>query len=553
MQTSNHWENSIGNKAKRTKFDKSHTHITTLNTGELIPIMWDEVYPGDTWEGFTRQLIRATTQKNPVMDNSYVEINFWFVPNRLVMEEWKYFQGESKSAWAQKSNIQVPHLKAPDTTGWKKGGLADRLGFPINTPNITNSALPVRAYTLIWNEWYRDQNLQDEAHLDKGSSDKQGRNEGDDYVTRLELGGAVALANKCHDYFTSALPGQQKGDPVEIKLLGDAPVVTRPQTHEQEQNEIGIILDGVAGTGGSYQLKIGAKGGEGSQIFASKTPDSEEQPTELLNRPSNLWANLSEVTGVTVTQLRNSAVLQQLLELDAAGGTRYVEKLANHWDVISGDARQQRPEKITGSKQPIQVTQVPMTNQTTSGESETNQNLGDLGAYSQTLTQSGKFKKSFTEHGIIMALATIRYPHTYQQSSERKANRRYLTDYYDPIMAHISEQPILNKEIFAQGNEQDNEIFGWQEPWADLKFSLNRTSGDMRSAKTESLDRWHYGDFYKELPKLSSSWIGEDLAPVDRTMVYDHTVSPQWKAMFALYMHVTRNMPLYNLPGLKRI
>lgn len=534
------FENTIGSHPKHSKFFRNQEHKTTMNASDLIPIFIDEVLPGDTFKLTTKAVIRQTTLIKPVMDNSYIDISYYFIPNRLVMDDWKKFMGENTDgAWAVQTKPTIPQITSP-TGGWEIGTIADYMGIPTGISNLSVSALPFRAYALIYNEWYRDQNLQQEAHLDKGNATKTGTND-KNYITDLECGGMPAKAGKYHDYFTSALPAPQKGQPIKLPLGDLAPVTTGKQ---QEATPTTAL---------SWQVinsKTTPSGIIGTDTKGITNSDGTNKTGDKI-APNNLYADLRQATSITINELREAITMQQLLELDARGGTRYVEMLKSHFGVNSGDARQQRPEYLGGIHQPLTVQQVPQTNSTDATTPQAN-----LAAFGHSGLENRSFKKSFTEHGHIIGIATIRYNHTYQQGLEKMWSRKDREDFYDPIFANIGEQPILNKEIFAQGTDKDSETFGYQEPWAEYRYKPNRVSGKFRSKAKDPLDIWHYGDFYKELPKLSAEWIQEDQSNIDRTLAIKSTgenAEPQYQCDFFFKNEIERPMPTYSIPGLHKI
>ncbi|WP_338986065.1 major capsid protein [Spiroplasma endosymbiont of Thecophora atra] len=542
------FENTISSHPKHSKFFRNQEHKTTMNASDLIPIFVDEVLPGDTFKLTTKVIIRQTTLIKPVMDNSYIDISYYFVPNRLIWDDWKKFMGENTDgAWAVQTKPTIPQITAPNE-GWEIGTIADYMGIPTGILNLSVSALPIRAYTLIFNEWYRDQNLQQEVHLDKGSATKQGTNR-NNYINDLECGGIPAKAGKYHDYFTSALPSPQKGQPISIPIGELAPVKTG--TNRNEIPEEPLYMRGKKGSAlgtGTTSLNINST----QNIGIVEQGNNISPPAGAAQMaPTNLYADLRQASSITINELREAITMQQLLELDARGGTRYVEMLKSHFGVNSGDARQQRPEYLGGIHQPLTVQQVPQTNSTDATTPQAN-----LAAYGHSGLENRSFKKSFTEHGHIIGIATIRYNHTYQQGLEKMWNRKDREDFYDPIFANIGEQPILNKEIFAQGTDKDNETFGYQEPWAEYRYKPNRVSGKFRSKAKDPLDIWHYGDFYKKLPKLSAEWIQEDQSNIDRTLAIKSTgenAEPQYQCDFFFKNEIERPMPTYSIPGLNKI
>lgn len=549
------FESTVGSHPKHSKFYRNQEHKTTMNAGDLIPIFVDEVLPGDTFNLTTKAVVRQTTLIKPVMDASYIDISYWFVPNKLIMDDWKKFMGENTDgAYAVITKPTIPQVTSPNANegGWKTGTIADYMGVPTGIANLSVSALPFRAYTLIYNEWYRDQNLQKEAHLDKGNATKSGNN-GTNYVTDLECGGMPAKAGKYHDYFTSALPSPQKGNPISISLGTEIPVITGKNRNEIPEEP--MYMRGKKGSGlgtGTTTINMTSKDNIGilEQGNGITPPAGSAQIA-----PTNLYADLRQATSITVNELREAITMQQLLELDARGGTRYVEMLKSHFGVNSNDARQQRPEYLGGIHQPLSIQQVPQTSWV-DPEQPKGTPQANLSAYSQSNLKNRSFKKAFTEHGHIIGMATIRYNHTYQQGLDKMWSRKDREDFYDPIFANIGEQPILNKEIFAQGTDKDNEIFGYQEAWAEYRYKPSKISGKFKSKDKDSLDVWHYGDFYKELPKLSETWIQEDQNNIDRTLAIKSTgknAEPQYQCDFYFENEVERPMPTYSIPGLKKV
>lgn len=552
---------------QRSTFDRSSGHKTTFNAGKLVPIYVDEVLPGDTFEMKTSAIIRGSTPIFPVMDNANLDIYFFFVPNRLVWDHWKEFNGENTtSKWEQTVEYSIPQMAPPSSTGtvptegWEKGTLADYMGIPTKVgpgaaqanAQWTVNHLPFRAYCLIWNEWFRDQNLQDPVLIDKGDSQTNGRHlipEGNSitFENQAALQGANLLpVNKYFDYFTGALPEPQKGPDVLLPLGSLAPVITN------QTNNPGI-------TGNSPEMKfvsnqnlqdqkniiIGPTGGGGGSLLTGQVT-TETISGKLI--PSNLVTDLSNATSATINELRLAFQLQRLYERDARGGTRYIEIIKSHFGVTSPDARLQRPEYLGGERIPINIDQVIQTSATT--EETTPQ--GNTAAYSLTGSQGSYFKHSFVEHGYVLGLACVRTEHTYQQGLEKIWNRKNRFDFYWPALANIGEQAILNKEIYLQASKATNEeAFGYQEAWAEYRYKPSRVSSAFRSNNTiGSLDAWHYADYYEELPKLSAEWVQETYKNVDRTLAVQSTLEDQYIADFWFKCKCTRPMPIYSIPGL---
>ncbi len=535
--------NPINLDIQRSRFVRPSTHKTTFNAGNLIPIYVDEVLPGDTFKMNMSSVIRMSTPIYPVMDNANLDVYFFFVPNRLVWDHWKEFFGENNSThWEQPVEYEVPQITAP-TGGWAKGTIADYMGIPTKIENISVQALPFRAYCKIWNDWFRDQNLKDPAMISMDETTTAGANTGD-YVTNAEKGALPLKVAKYHDYFTAALPEPQKGPEVTIGGVGGyLPVITRADTTNP------TVTMNYAKTGGTdvvgnhvYAVMWNPTDGNKAVTKAWENPGSGY--TEIA--PNNLWADMSQGTATSINALRQAFAIQRLYEKNARGGTRYIEIIRAHFGVQSPDARQQRSEYLGGTRVPINMDQVVQTSN--SGNGITPQ--GNTAAYSLTAFNESMFTKSFTEHGYIIGLACIRTEHTYQQGIERFWSRKKMLDYYFPTLANLGEQAILNKEIYAQGNATDNEAFGYQEAWAEYRYKPSRVSGAMRSNYQTTLDAWHYADKYTQQPILSSEWIDETSANIDRTLAVQSANEDQFIADFYFACEATRPMPLYSIPGL---
>lgn len=523
---------------QRSKFTRNFDHKTTFNTGDLIPIFVDEVLPGDTFSVDSAGVVRMSTPIFPVMDNAYCDIYYFFVPNRLVWNHWREFYGENReTAWEQPVEYEIPQITAPEH-GWQKGTIADYMGIPINVSGFSVSALPFRAYVLIWNEWFRDQNLKDPAMVNLDDATVQGVNDGD-YVKNAQLGALPLKVAKPHDYFTSALPEPQKGPAVLLPLGSQAPVIVGAEPISSfSGNELkfskadGGALPNNSGLGIQFEGKVA-------------TTIATETGFKWTVAPSNLYADLSVAQAATVNQLRLSFAVQRLYEKRARGGSRYIEQIKALFGVDSPDSRQQRPEYLGGSRIPISMNQVLQTSGTTDVSPQ-----GNTAAYSQTNYNVNSFTKSFTEHGFVIGLACVRTSHTYQQGIERFWSRKKFFDFYVPQLANIGEQAILNKELYAQGNAKDDEAFGYQEAWADYRYKPSRVSGAFRSTYAKPLDAWHYADYYESQPFLSSEWIDETRENMNRTLAVQDTLEDQFIADFYFGLSCVRPMPLYSIPGL---
>jgi hypothetical protein len=538
----------------RSRFDRSSSVKLSFNVGDVVPFYVDEVLPGDSFQIRTSKVVRMQTLLTPLMDNIYLDTYFFFVPNRLTWEHWKQFNGENtESAWIPQTEYQVPQLTAP-AAGWSVGTIADYMGIPTGVENLSVNALPFRAYALIMNEWFRDQNLTDPLNIPVDDATVQGVNTGT-YVSDVAKGGLPFKASKYHDYFTSCLPAPQKGPDVTIQTaqLGNAPVVpmNKPVPKDLLNYPYNVYIpNGNGDFEAGYHAGSVHKNAFGGAYWLADTGNADLDPTidnGVAGYPANLWAQFDNTVSVaTINELRTAFQIQKLYERDARGGTRYIEILKSHFGVTSPDARLQRPEYLGGSRVPININQVIQQSSTAEGTTP----LGDTAAYSLTTDVHGDFMKSFVEHGFVIGVMVARYDHTYQQGIERFWSRKSRFDYYWPVLANIGEQAVLNKEIYAQGTAQDNEVFGYQEAWADYRYKPNRVAGEMRSTYAQSLDVWHLGDDYSQLPKLSDSWIREDKANVNRVIAVSDQNANQLFADIYIQNRTTRPMPLYSIPGL---
>lgn len=520
-------ENPIIN-IQRARFKRNHTNKTTFNAGKLIPIDSTEVIPGDTIKMRCHAVIRMSTPIKPVMDNAWADIYYFFIPWRLVWEHWEELQGANKSGpWVDQAEYTVPQVTAP-TGGWNKGTIADYFTIPTKVENLSISALYFRAYCMTWNEWFRDENLQNFTYMPTDDSTTTGSN-GSNMVTDAVAGGIPLPVAKIHDYFTSALPEPQKGPDVLLPLGQEAPV--------RNIREDAVIY---------LQTNNGNTGIEmtSNNFNINKTNGN---TTGVVNNIIGLSADLSNATAATINNLRQAFQLQKMFEKDARGGTRYIEILKNHFGVTASDARLQRPEYLGGQRVPIQVAQVLQTSST-----DTESPQGNTAAFSLTINSDNGFTKSFEEHGVILTLCCVRTGHSYQQGLNKKFSRKTRTDFYMPVFANIGEQPILNKEIYAQGNAKDEEVFGYQEAWAEYRYKPNTITGEFRSnvAENGGLDIWHYADYYTSLPTLGNDFIQETAVNIDRTLAVQSSVSDQFIADFYFEEIDTRPMPVYSIPGL---
>lgn len=507
--------------AQRSVFNRSFTHKTTFAEGYLIPFYCDEVIPGDTFSCRLTAFLRLSTLLFPIMDNLYFDVQYWYVPNRLLWTNWVYFMGEQNNP-ADTTNFTVPQVTTPGG-GFAKLSLYDYMGIPpsiASTPTINN--LLGRAYNFIWNQEYRDQNLQNSVHLDTGNGPDTASN----YVL-LQRG-------KRHDYFTSCLPWPQKvtdGSTLNVPLSGTAPIVSSG-THVQLINSANSntgFWKVVAVNPGNTQMDPNPAAAAGEIIFGS---------------PTGLNADLSQASGVTVNQLRQSIQLQRFFEKDARGGTRYPELIKNHFGVISPDFRLQRPELLSTSHHPFNVHPVPQTSGTgMTGETTPQANLA---AYGTCTVHNSGFTKSFTEHGVIIGICSVRADLTYQQGIERPWFRQTRYDFAFPVLAHLGEQTVLNQEIFVSGNSSDTQVFGYQERYAEMRYKPSIVSAEFRSSYTTPLDAWHLAQNFGALPTLGASFIVEN-APMSRILA-SGAVTHFLADMF-ISLKCARPLPVYSVPG----
>lgn len=520
----------------RARFKRDYSLLTTMNEGDLVPIYCDEVLPADTAKIDLNALMRMSTPLYPVMDNCYCDFYFFFIPARLLWEHFENLMGQNDSSfWAEKTEYTTPKTTAPEG-GWKVGTLADYFGIPTGVANLQVNSLPFRAYAKVWNEWFRDENLQQPVTMSKTDATTAGSNTGTN-LTDAEAGGLPLKVCKYKDYFTSCLPSPQKGKAVKLPLTGNAPIV-------------GKNVDN--GENIEYSLRVVDGGNVRVSDFYINAPDIKypNGSTRVQDESQNafLYADLGTIQATNINELRQAIAVQHILERDARTGTRYKEYLQGAWGVTSPDARLDRSEYIGGYRLPININQVIQTSAT-----DTTSPQGNTAAFSMTTMSRNMATYSATEHGFILGLAAVRVDHSYQQGLSRMWTRSTRFSYYDPMLANLGEQAVLNQEIYAQGNAVDEEVFGYQEAWADYRYRTNMITGEMRSDYAQTLDAWHYADKYTQLPKLSSEWIKEGTENIDRTIAVQSDNSRQFICNFYFDQTWTRAMPIYSLPGLDTI
>lgn len=563
----------------RSRFKRDQNVKFTFDAGKLIPFYVDEVLPGDTFSVDTAGLVRMTTPIFPVMDNAYLDVYYFFVPNRIVWEHWKEFMGENTTgAWEQKTEYSVPQLYLAGFTMKsgteieasaigtvpEEGSILDYMGIPTKCNRVAAitidkaekdigiNALPIRGYVKIWNEWFRDQNLTDpvtELKDDKAATyiKLDESHEWTDTQKNLNAatGGKPLPVAKYHDYFTSALPAPQKGPSVAIGITGDARV--QWAFTAQELQDYGIMTS----NGGQHLVPA-----SGNTLGAPKTNDTNGYPRVLLGKDSNgvstwvpMQARLDNVEAATVNQLREAFAVQHYYEALARGGSRYREIIRSVFGTLISDKTVQIPEYLGGGRYPINMSQVVQTSSTTADSPQ-----GNTAAISVTPFNENSFTKSFEEHGFIIGVCCVRHDHTYQQGIERMWSRKDALDYYYPQFANLGEQAVKVKEIYTGKEltkENTEEVFGYQEAWSEYRMKPNRVAGKFRSNATGTLDTWHYADNYSKRPYLSDEWIKEGKQEIQRTLAVQD--EPQFIADFLIQNNTTRPMPLYSVPGLEKL
>lgn len=546
----------------RSKFDRGHQLLTTINEGELVPIYMDEVLPGDTARVQLNGLIRMSTPIYPIMDNCYMDTYFFFVPARLLWEHFENMFGENDTDyWAEDTEYSTPKCTIGGTSGLANGSIGDYFGLPTQVTNTLEvNALPARAYCKIYNEWFRDENLEAPLMLGYKKTDDGGTTADAsavtananalDQTTNTNEATLYAMkparAGKFHDYFTSCLPSPLKNaEPVTLPMTGAAGIYA--YSDKELKNKTGATINSFASQtepGGTTNQKL-------YDVFMWEgTPVQTYVGNGTAKEVSYLGADLSSVTATTINDLRQAIALQHIFEADARNGTRYREFLSGTWGVTSPDSRLQIPEYIGGQRIAINVNQVVQTSQT---DTTTGQALGNTAAYSLTTCSKQMADYAATEYGYIIGLAVVRVEHSYQQGLGTKWTRGGRFTYYDPRLAALGEQPVYNREIYADGSEKDSQIFGYQEAWADYRYKPSYVTGEMRSNYQTSLDAWHYADDYDKLPTLSAEWIQEGRENIDRTIAVKSAVSHQFLCDFWFNETWFREMPIYSIPGIERI
>lgn len=538
----------------RTRFNRDQTILTTFDSGKLIPFFVDEVLPGDTFQVDTSAIIRMTTPKYPVMDDAFIDFYYFYCPNRILWDNFKQFMGEvDDKPWMPTKAYSVPQITIQTSSpSPHEKSILDYMGVPtkVTGGDFTVNALPIRAYVMIWNEYFRDQNIENAAVFKTDDervlyADSLETGTLENILKEAIAGGRCLPVNRFHDYFSSCLPYPQRGPEVTVPLTGNAPVGLR------SSNEYDIHYGTLEFVLGKTQTSNAA----GSLSYTNNPVSNKKQllygGTDRANGEIGngyMYADLSAVTATTINELRNAIAVQQYYEAMARGGSRYREQVQALWDVTISDKTAQIPEYLGGGRYRVGMNQIV---QTSGQQSENDTPIGETGAMSVTPINESSFTKSFEEHGFVIGVLCVRHNRTYQQGLERFWSRKDRLDYYVPQFANLGEQPVKKKEIMLTGTKTDEETFGYQEAWADYRMKPNRVSGLMRSNATGTLDFWHYADNYSTAPTLSQEWMAEGKKEIARTLIVQN--EDQFFGAIRVANKTTRCMPLYSVPGLYKL
>lgn len=507
----------------RSSFNRSHGYKTTFNAGYLIPVLLDEALPGDTFNLKMTAFARLSTPIFPIMDNLWLDSFFFFVPNRLVWSHWANFNGE-KANPSDSTTYVMPTITSTAVTGYTEGSIFDYFGLPVGIPSVTTTSLPLRCYNLIWNEWFRDENLQNSVTVSLG--------DGPDATTDF----ALLQRGKRHDYFTSCLPWPQKGTAVTLPIGGNVNCLTTGNPIRLTANTVGT----------SVLMYVGASGGAAStNLHMDGTGVSADQTVSFgaTAGDSGLYVDLSSATAITINQMRQLFQFQRMYERDARGGTRYIEIVKSHFGVTAPDYRLQRPEYLGGGTTPVNINPVAQT----SGTPASGTPQGNLAAFGTATVHGHGFTKSFVEHGYIIGLISVRADLSYQQGTNRMWYRSSRFDFYWPALSHLGEQPVYNREIYTQGDSNDTAVFGYQECYAEYRYKPSVITGLFRTSATGTLDSWHLAQNFGSLPTLNSTFIVEN-PPMSRIKAV--TTEPDFLLDVFYNYKCARPMPVYGVPGL---
>ena len=554
----------------RTRFKRDQNILTTFNSGELIPFYVDEVLPGDTFSVDTAAIIRMTTPKYPVFDDAFIDFYYFFCPNRILWDNFKRFMGEAdETPWMPKKTYRIPKIIVEgDSTdenkkGPKEGSILDYMGVPTKiNGRIEINALPVRAYVKIWNEYFRDQNVDNPAGYFTDDDDTVYYDAGEketEVLNNARLGARCLPVNKFHDYFTSCLPYPQRGPEVNIGLTGNAPLTAYSES-DLKNKKIGTgffnneFNNGLVNHPSISFISKGTKFTVNRNNNGNEAPSNAGQYVMTMSKDDanffDAWlgTDMSNVEAATVNQLRQAFAVQHYYEALARGGSRYREQIRALFGVSISDKTVQVPEYLGGGRYHVNINQIV---QTSGQQAEKDTPIGETGAMSVTPINESSFTKSFEEHGFVIGVLCVRHNRSYQQGLERFWSRSDRLDYYFPQFANLGEQPVKKKEIMLTGTSKDDETFGYQEAWADYRMKPNRVSGKMRSNAEGTLDFWHYADNYEEVPTLSSQWMSEGKTEIARTLIVQD--EPQFFGAIRVMNNTTRCMPLYSVPGLEKL
>ena len=542
-------------KASRTRFNRDQTILTTFDSGKLIPFYVDEVLPGDTFNVNTAAIIRMSTPKYPVMDDAFIDFYYFYCPNRILWDNFKQFMGEVEATpWMPTKTYKVPQIKIPGKKGSAlpyERSILDYMGVPTKVEGeFKVNALPIRAYVKIWNEFFRDENVDNAAVVRTDDADvtyADASNESiDNALLVAQTGGRCLPVNKFHDYFTSCLPYPQRGPAVPVPMTGNAPVRIGDTfgTYVDFAGPVEMVL--------SRNANQNVPGSLAYENFTGKPNEKKQMQFTGVEKASGelgaggwMYTDLSAVTAATINDLRKAVAVQQYYEALARGGSRYREQVQALWNVTISDKTVQIPEYLGGGRYHVNINQIVQTAENDKSP------LGETGAMSVTPINESSFTKSFEEHGFVIGVCCVRHNRSYQQGLERFWSRSDRLDYYVPQFANLGEQPVKKKEIMLTGTATDEETFGYQEAWADYRMKPNRVSGLMRSNATGTLDFWHYADNYSTVPTLSQGWMEEGKTEIARTLVVQD--EPQFFGAIRIANKTTRRMPLYSVPGLYKL